>query len=238
MRGVGENEIQERGRMKQLFQLGDFRLHGGQTSPWKIDCDALSDEDLATLADWARRSIRPFGSVEGVPTGGLRFAAALAPYVTAGEPPLIVDDVLTTGGSMEVQRAGRHATGLVIFARSDPQPWIKSIFRTFENRFSRIAHEESTGLCKTHGNVIIGIGGCHACAEEAWGWKERALKAEAEKAASLHGVMEYVHLVGCVIQSLEELDADDWHIELIRHGVAAEHARLHREHAALFVRKE
>jgi hypothetical protein len=118
----------------QLFKLGDFRLHSGHQSPWKIDCDALSDADLMTLADWARRELPPFGSVEGVPRGGLRFAAALQKFITPGEHPLIVDDVLTTGASMEAQRKGREATGLVIFARDAPPMWVQYLFRTSEHR--------------------------------------------------------------------------------------------------------
>jgi hypothetical protein len=36
--------------MTNLFQLGDFHLHSGQKSKYKINCDALTDEDWRTLA--------------------------------------------------------------------------------------------------------------------------------------------------------------------------------------------
>jgi len=33
-----------------LFQFGDFSLHSGSKSKWKIECDALTDEDVEALA--------------------------------------------------------------------------------------------------------------------------------------------------------------------------------------------
>lgn len=33
-----------------LFQTGNFKLHSGKTSNFKIECDALTDEDLETFA--------------------------------------------------------------------------------------------------------------------------------------------------------------------------------------------
>ncbi len=53
-----------------------------------------------------------------MPIGGLRLAQAMQPYVSSSGPLLIVDDVLTTGQSMEKHRAGREAIGAVIFMRS------------------------------------------------------------------------------------------------------------------------
>lgn len=114
-----------------LFQLGDFILHSGNRTPVKIDCDALTDDDLVTVAFMiARLQPLPFGTVEGVPTGGLRLAKALQEYCTPGAGLLIVDDVYTTGASMETQRAGRPALGAVIFSRNDLVPaWITPLFR-------------------------------------------------------------------------------------------------------------
>jgi hypothetical protein len=113
-----------------LFCLGDFKLHSGRHSSFKIDCDALSDDDLAALAWQIAAKLPPFGSVEGVPRGGLRLAQALQAYVQYG-PPLIADDVLTTGNSMEEQRAGRSCYGIVLFSRTSRLPdWIKAVFIT------------------------------------------------------------------------------------------------------------
>jgi len=57
-----------------LFQLGDFTLNSGAKSVWKIDCDALSDGDIAALARMVQILVGPFHSVEGIPRGGLRLA--------------------------------------------------------------------------------------------------------------------------------------------------------------------
>lgn len=114
-----------------LFQTGKFRLHSGAMSTFKIDCDALTDTDLSVLANQVHLRCCPFGRVEGVPRGGVRFAKALWEYATGkgSDPLLIVDDVYSTGASMQTQRNDRPAIGVVIFARKEPtQDWIRALF--------------------------------------------------------------------------------------------------------------
>ena len=111
-----------------LFKLGDFKSHSGNILSWKIECDALTEDDWQCLAVIIAKVVGPFGSVEGVPQGGLPLATALQRHVTHGEL-LIVDDVLTTGISMEDQRYGRTAKGAVIFARGPCPVWVKPIFK-------------------------------------------------------------------------------------------------------------
>ncbi|HXJ66869.1 MAG TPA: hypothetical protein VNN79_24190 [Actinomycetota bacterium] len=123
-----------------LFIPGSFLSHSGLTLPFKIECDALSDDDLATLAKMAGARIA-FQSVIGVPRGGLRFAAALEPYAVPYAPALprlIVDDVLTTGTSItnlwrDLGR-GLNVKGLVIFARGPCPFWVEAMF-TLNSRF-------------------------------------------------------------------------------------------------------
>jgi len=111
-----------------LFAHGKFESHSGLTLPWKIDCDALTDDDLRVLAAEIATRIK-FGQVVGVPRGGLRLAYMLEYYITTRHPvTLIIDDVLTTGQSMEQFRAGKEAIGVVIFARGPCPPWVKPIF--------------------------------------------------------------------------------------------------------------
>ncbi len=66
-----------------LFQRGAFVLSSGAKSTWKIECDALTPDDVETLAEMIRQIVVPFGSVEGVPRGGLRLAAAMKKYATS-----------------------------------------------------------------------------------------------------------------------------------------------------------
>lgn len=117
-----------------LFQLGDFTLASGKKSKWKIDCDALTNEDIETIALLIAKIVGPFSSVSGVPTGGLRLAEAMNNYATPGgyrKPHLIVDDVFTTGKSIMKWR-GRYikddVMGAVIFARGPVFPWVKALF--------------------------------------------------------------------------------------------------------------
>lgn len=110
-----------------LFKLGSVTLNSGQVAEFKIDCDALTGDDWNCIAFLLSKRLPRFGSVEGVPRGGMMLAEKLVQYITQG-PLLIVDDVLTTGGSMERHRAGRDAIGAVLFARSIPDEWILPLF--------------------------------------------------------------------------------------------------------------
>jgi orotate phosphoribosyltransferase len=121
-----------------LFQLGDFTLNSGAKSRWKIEADALTDGDWAALAEMVRQLVGPYSSVEGVPRGGLKLAAALEPFAvrdTVSNYHLIVDDVLTTGGSMERLASTVHVRhqklvkGAVVFARGRCPGWVKALFQ-------------------------------------------------------------------------------------------------------------
>lgn len=127
-----------------LFQRVDLILHSGGRSDFKIECDALTDEDINTLAYLIYKKYKPILEVYGVPEGGLRLQKALLNYISNDVTGniLIVDDVLTTGNSMEELKstfeyfsanAGLECKGVVIFARGKCPEWVEPIFQMWEN---------------------------------------------------------------------------------------------------------
>jgi hypoxanthine phosphoribosyltransferase len=121
-----------------LIRYGEFTSHSRVSLPWKIDCDALTELDFLALAEIVRQTMS-YSEAIGIPRGGLRFAAALRPHCRPGYPALIVDDVLTTGRSMEEARRIHwsvfpHAPvcGVVIFARGPVPDWVWPIFTVAE----------------------------------------------------------------------------------------------------------
>ena len=125
--------------MNNLLQIGQFTLHSGDESIFKIDCDALSDKDMETLAQIISNKIE-FSGVVGIPNGGKRLAKSLEKYKENTGAILIVDDVLTTGDSMtqqfnklkEIYR-NKNITGFVIFARGKCPYWVIPMFELNEN---------------------------------------------------------------------------------------------------------
>lgn len=118
-----------------LFQHGGFTLHSGGRSAFRIDCDALTDEDWQALAHMIADRVGAFSAVVGVPRGGLKLAEALRPLVRDRGVVLVVDDVLTTDASMEAAGAEaaelypcRTIVGAVVFARTTPPSWVMPLF--------------------------------------------------------------------------------------------------------------
>lgn len=109
-----------------LFMLGDFTLNSGVKSRWKIECDALTDDDWLGLAELIRIIVGPFSNVIAVPRGGNKLCDVVMDFDTVERAPLlIVDDVFTTGGSLKrlIDRLpGPFCDGIVAavaFARGD-----------------------------------------------------------------------------------------------------------------------
>lgn len=119
-----------------LFQKVDVILNSGRKSDFKIECDALTDEDIECFAYLISKKYT-FKKVVGVPTGGIRIENALQKYASNNphDPLLMVDDVLTTGGSMvryrkEYEQMGYYnIVGVVLFARGECPDWIEAIFK-------------------------------------------------------------------------------------------------------------
>lgn len=117
-----------------------FVRHSGGMANFKIECDALTDVEIETFAFLISSKFR-FTMVYGVPRGGLRLARVLKSYCEPDTslPYLIVDDVGTTGGSMETHRSdleyvnGGHIDdfiGVVLFwiGEKSPPKWIHPVF--------------------------------------------------------------------------------------------------------------
>lgn len=137
-----------------LLQWGDFLLHSGGRSWWRIDCDSFTDSEAHIIA---RLILDKVGEVDVVLApdshyGGFvrRLKAAVAEQLGTHKPPdgrwrvLIVDDVLTTGASMEerknqfieqwkeqevTMRRGFDIKGCVVFARGECPDWVQSLFQ-------------------------------------------------------------------------------------------------------------
>jgi orotate phosphoribosyltransferase len=119
-----------------LFQLGNFTLRSGQKSAWKIECDALTEDDWKAIAKMAVEILPTFGGVSGVPRGGLPFQYYLGEYCKPQESNLLVicEDVVTTGGSMErwrEERCRNHPSviGVCVFARGPVPSWVTPLFQ-------------------------------------------------------------------------------------------------------------
>jgi hypothetical protein len=117
----------------------DLTLHSGVRSAWKIECDALTDEEMATFAMLIAERVGPICSVRGVPRGGVRIAEAVGRVVSWSSMnglALIVDDVLTSSQSMERERINwtdegvpfAQIRGAVLFARGPCPAWVTPVF--------------------------------------------------------------------------------------------------------------
>lgn len=115
-----------------LFQTGQWTLHSGQTSDFKINCDALATDDIRTIGYRLHQLIAPYRYALGVPQGGLKLAEMMNEWKTGKpeDPVLICDDVYTTGGSLSDFRehVASGAIAVVIFARTPPPEWITPLF--------------------------------------------------------------------------------------------------------------
>jgi hypothetical protein len=149
-----------------IFQWGKFQSASGQVLDWKIECNKFTDYDWECLArmiainlNWHENSPN-ITSVEGVPSGGLKLASYFRQHLVSSywhktnrsgpEFTLIVDDVFTTGGSLEEYRNNRaNCIGYVVFQRSGVLPrWCQTLF-TMPTPLNVIVSSSSGGaLCQ------------------------------------------------------------------------------------------
>ena len=88
----------------KLFQDGDFKSHAGLPLKWKLECDAITDDEWRCLAKMVMDyQERPFYKAVGIPRGGLKFAEAMNEYASGNEEDsiMICDDVFTPGASFK-----------------------------------------------------------------------------------------------------------------------------------------
>ena len=128
--------IERVGRHTHLFIEEDFTGHSGGQLHWKIEMDALDGAEWKCIARMImEHETRPFQAAIGIPRGGLKLSGYLNEYSTQNpkDPYLIIDDVLTTGGSMEEFKEehfkNKKVVGWVVFSRTKPVEWIRSLFQ-------------------------------------------------------------------------------------------------------------
>lgn len=113
-----------------LFEHGEHTLSDGRKTDFKIECDVLTWTDWKTLAAGAAAMLPAFSSVEGIPTGGVPFGDALAPYCRPHGVHLIADDVWWSGKTLREYAGDRQNThAVVIFARTPAPAWVTVLFQ-------------------------------------------------------------------------------------------------------------
>ena len=125
-------------RHNDLFKSIYFKSHSGLNLSWKIECDVLSDPEWFTISKMIMELTPPFQRAVGIPRGGVKLGDLLNEHATGNEkdPICIVDDVLTTGESMEyfLEQYSRNrrpcvAIGWVVFARVQTPSWVQALFQ-------------------------------------------------------------------------------------------------------------
>lgn len=127
-----------------LFQWGDFTLHSGAKTWWRIDCDSLTDSEIELIAKLMYKKVGAFNLVtsptshpgSAVPRLVQAISKYSLPLMSVPIQCLIVDDVFTTGTSItEVktkliqQNHNPSIKGAVIFARGQCFSWVSPLFQ-------------------------------------------------------------------------------------------------------------
>ena len=123
--------------MTDLFQKIDFTSQSGLDLKWKIEMDALSHGEWECIAQMIMELTPPFKEAIGIPRGGNILGKLMNRHGTGKreDPICIVDDVLTTGGSMnefKTKRQWRNPSkyiGWVVFSRSQTPHWVNALFQ-------------------------------------------------------------------------------------------------------------
>jgi len=129
-----------------MFKNGEFTSHAGKKLSWKIECDSLDRNDITTICELIASK---FAFKEAYcPVTNSHFVNDMTRFLNHYHATkncsqiLIVDDVLTTGKSMEERRQNlirqnvlySHIKGVVLFSRGECPRWITPIF-TLNKKF-------------------------------------------------------------------------------------------------------
>ena len=120
-----------------LFKRGNFTSHSGIELPYKIECDALTDDDIECVAEYIASKMDCRFMVQDIAQGSCRLATALEKHERCDAPfvILLVDEVLLTPSSMKMAKDAQppqvhkdDIIGWVIFARGELPSWIHAVF--------------------------------------------------------------------------------------------------------------
>jgi basic membrane lipoprotein Med (substrate-binding protein (PBP1-ABC) superfamily) len=127
---------------ERLFQSVDFISHSGLPLTWKIECDAIHDDEWSTLAKMIREyENKNWRKAIGIPRGGVKLGEELNKYSSNNpdDPILICDDVYTTGKSFadfvsENFDENEKIFCWCVFARKPTENGIKALFTMPEKK--------------------------------------------------------------------------------------------------------
>ena len=118
-----------------LFQKIDFISHAGLPMKWKIECDALTENDWECLTQMIiELEPQKWRAAVGIPRGGIPLGMALNKFGTGNpdHPILIADDVYTTGTSFKDYKQQHYANEYTlewcVFARKPTEKRVKALF--------------------------------------------------------------------------------------------------------------
>ena len=114
------------------YRADKFHLHSGGESHFLLDCECLQYNDLRNIAKIILHKYYP-KRVVSIPKGGDRLADVLESLLRSSRPEpgsevidvLIVDDVLTTGASMQEAWMKLAVDGIRLKDMDPPAPTIK-----------------------------------------------------------------------------------------------------------------
>jgi hypothetical protein len=119
-----------------IFSKGDYSIHNGRVTPWRIIPSSFSDEDWECFAQLIAERFPNFEKVIGVSQFGVKLESHLSQYSTHGGL-LIVDDVLypETMNKMRLYFRTRKKyvnydiQGFTVFARVPCPSWIRALWQ-------------------------------------------------------------------------------------------------------------